>query len=449
MVKTRKYKSICNEKPCSPYFCQGTKRCRPKQSYTLETLPLKRPAKKASSRFLKACPSVEDCVTLGTHLSEAHAYFHDLSTFEDVHETLHRIKTSSGNGFLYVIPYRRNKETFHTILKSSKKNKSDNLLYEFLIGHAYINPLVDKLPCFIYTYGLYYYKNEQHWKHMYDSNQVAPKVLKHALVPQTSIQYDKACADSKYISIVIQGLKHSERVSDKIKSQRFLNDNLAHVLFILYHTLSTLSKSFTHYDLHVDNVLLARLPSNKYIRYVYHIHDMEVSFLCPYIPKIIDYGRCFFDNGTIQSKMVYDKICDECESCGKYSGFTLLSPRKFFTISSQVKNESHDLRLLVSISSEMEYSSSKSNTTFTRLRQLFQKVIYGRGIEGSKKTYGTLEQSKLNPDGSSIGNVTDAYYQLLYLITSPEVVQENNVPREMDGTLHVYQDRPMRYVKEP
>jgi hypothetical protein len=176
---------------------------------------------------------------------------------------------------------------------------------------------------------------------------------------------------------------------------------------------------------------------------------MEVSFLCPYIPKIIDYGRCFFDNGTIQSKMVYDKICDECESCGKYSGFTLLSPRKFFTISSQVKNESHDLRLLVSISSEMEYSSSKSNTTFTRLRQLFQKVIYGRGIEGSKKTYGTLEQSKLNPDGSSIGNVTDAYYQLLYLITSPEVVQENNVPREMDGTLHVYQDRPMRYVKEP
>jgi len=451
MVKTKKYKSICNveKQKCSPYFCNYTKRCRPKQSYTLETIPLQRPTKKESVRFLKACPSMEDCVLLGKHLEEAHAYFHGVSTFDDVHENLRRIKTSSGNGFLYEIPYRRNKKTFHTILKSSKKEKSDNLMYEFLIGHAYINPLVNKLPCFIYTYGLYYYKNEKMWQHMYDSSQVTPKVLKDALVPQTSIQYDKACADSKYISMVIQGLHHSERIADKIKSQRFLNENLAHVLFILYHTLSTLAKSFTHYDLHVDNVLLVRLPSNKYIRYVYHIHDMEVSFLCPYIPKIIDYGRCFFDNGTIHSKMVYDKICAECESCGKYSGFALLSPRKFYTISSQVKNESHDLRLLVSISSEMEYSSRKS-TTFTRLCHLFKKVIYGRGIEeGSMKIYGTLEQSKRNLDGSSIGNVTDAYYQLLYLVTSPEVVQENNVPRDMDGTLHVYADRPMRYVKEP
>jgi len=448
MVKTKKYKSICNveKQRCSPYFCNYTKRCRPKQTYTLDTIPLKNPVKKESSRFLTACPLIEDCVTLGTYLQDAHAYFHGVSTFEDVSDNLRRIKTSSGNGFLYEIPYQKNKNKLYAILKSSKRNKSDNLLYEFLIGHAYINPLVDKLPCFIYTYGLYYYKNEKDWKRMYDASQVTPKFIKHALVPQTSIQYNKACVDAKYISILIQGLHYSEKVSDKIKSSRFLNDNLAHVLFILYHTLSTLSKSFTHYDLHVDNVLLARLPSNKYIRYVYHL-STEVTFLCPYIPKIIDYGRCFFDNGTIHSKMVYDKICAECDSCGKYSGFTLLSPRKFYTISSQVKNESHDLRLLVSISSEMEHSSSKS-TTFTRLDQLFKKVIYGKGIHGSKKSYGTLEQSKPNYDGSSIGNVTDAYYQLLYLITSPEVIQENTVPTEIDGTLHVYQDRPMHYVKE-
>ena len=445
MGKTKKYKNICDvsKDQCSPYFCNYTKRCVPKQSYTLDSIPITYP----KTNMSRACSPLDDCFVLGS-LPDAPSFFHSLNTFENVLDGIRRIKTSSGNGFIYEIPYSND---LYSILKSSKKNKSDNLLYEFIIGHTYINPLVNKLPCFIYTYGLYYYKNEKDWKKMYASTHVTPGYLKKALTLKKEIQYDKSCTDAKYISILIQGLHYSERVSDKIKSQRFLNDNAAHVLFILYHTLSSLSKSFTHYDLHVDNVLLVRLPSSKYIRYVYHIHNSEVTFICPYIPKIIDYGRCFFDNGAIQSKMIYDKLCslDECKSCGKYAGYSLLNPRKFYTISSQVKNESHDLRLLKSIYNEMEYSSSQSNRTFTHLRQLLERVIYGKGIKGSKKSYGTVEQSEMNTDGSKIGNVNDAYYQLLYLITSPDVMQENQYAKEdVEGTLHVYDDRPMHFVKD-
>jgi len=446
MGKTRKYKNICdvNKDQCSPYFCKYTKKCVPKKTVKLEMLTLTNSFKKGAK-----CPTPDNCLILGVQVDDARSYFHGLTTFEDVHAMARRIKTSSGSGFIYEIPYQRKEKVTYAMLKSSKRSNSDNLLYEFIIGYTYINPLVDKLPCFIYTYGLYYYKHKKDWERMFTSESVSPQHLKKMLVPQTSIQYDKACTDSKYLSMLIQGLHHSERMSDKIVSQRFLNDDAVNVLFILYHTLSTLAKSFTHYDLHVENVLLVRLPSKKCIRYVYHIHGKEITFICPYIPKIIDYGRCFFDNGTIHSKMVYDKICSvpECESCGKYAGFALLSPHKFYTISSQQKNESHDLRLLKGIHVEMEYSKANSSPMFLKLYDLLQKVIYGKGIRGSKKNYGTIEKTKIHYDGSAIGNVTDAYLQLLYLISSNEAKQHNRIytNEDVDGTLHVYEDRPMVY----
>jgi len=452
-MKTKKYKTICDGKSCSPHFCKYTKKCVPKKKYTLDTIPL-RPSRSRASLppvVQSTCPYVDDCLTLGTNLEDVHSFFNGLTTFHDVHGTARRIKTRSGSGFIYEVPYLKNKKTTYAILKSSKKSTSDNLLYEFLIGYTYINTLVDKFPCFIYTYGLYYYKHKKDWAHMIAADEVSSSELQRMLVPQTSIHYENACTQSKYLSILIQGLHYSEQISDKLTSQRFLNENLAHVLFILYHTLSTLSKSFTHYDLHVENVLLVRLPSNKCIRYVYHVHGSTVTFICPYIPKIIDYGRCFFDNGTIHSKMIYDKLCDlpKCESCGKYAGFGLLNPKEFYTISSQKKNESHDLRLLQSIHTEMEYSPRKSSQTLLKMSKLLKKVIYGKGIKGSYKSYGTLEQSKINPDGSSIGNVHDAYYQLLYLISSPEVMEENRMySNDVEGTLHVYDDRPMYYDKK-
>jgi hypothetical protein len=36
----------------------------------------------------------------------------------------------------------------------------------------------------------------------------------------------------------------------------------------------------------------------------------------------------------------------------------------------------------------------------------------------------------------------------MYLITSSDVVRQNETTSDIDGTLHVYKDRPMVYVKE-
>ena len=450
MVKTKKYKSICNvgKRQCNPFFCKFTKRCVPKKEYTVDSIPIEY-STKTSSRP-KECKNLDDCLLVGSHITNIHDYFHSITNFTNVHEKIHKIKTAAGNGFIYKIPYQQKKDIIYAMLKSARKKKSDNLLYEFLIGYTYINTLVNKFPCFIYTYGLYYYRHDRDWQYMYNQNEISSKHLPTMLSLQSKIKYDRSCVDSKYISILIQGLQHSERISDKLNSSTFLNHHLAHVLFIIHHTLASLTDSFTHYDLHVDNVLLVRPSSKKHIKYVYHVQNPPITFTCPYIPKIIDYGRCFFDNGTIQSKMIYDKLCSvpECKSCGKYDGFSLLSPRKFYTISSQIKNESHDLRLLNTINMEAEFPS-ESTRTLEKLKIILNKVVYGKGLRGSKKAYGTVEQSKLNYDGSVIENVTDAYYQLMYLITSSSTLQENKSDSvEIDGTLHVYNNKPMVYIKE-
>jgi hypothetical protein len=449
MVKTKK---MCqgNKRECNPYFCKYTKRCIPKREYTVDSIPLEDHLKKGLT-IPKKCSAVDDCLIVGSHAKNINSFFEEMSSFKHVHGPIHKLKTQSSSGFIYVVPYKKGKYTTHAILKSAKKYKSDNLVYEYIVGHTYINHLVDKYPCFIYTYGLYYCNDEKDWASMNRSNELTVPQLKTMLSLQSAVNYHKACSHSKYISILIQGLYNSIRVADVLESSRFLNDNLAHVLFIVYHALSSLSTSFTHYDLHVENVLLVRPSSNKLIRYVYYVQEKPIVFLCPYIPKIIDYGRSFFDNGAINSKTIYDKICSvsECKECGKHSGFSLFNSNMFFTISVQQKNESHDLRLLYTIGLEMIPPLTKS-TTFSELQKLMDKVKYGKGIRRSKKIYGTIEQTKLNFDGSSIENVHDAYHQLMYLLMLPSSIEDNKKydGYAVEGTLHVFNDRPMIYVTE-
>jgi hypothetical protein len=40
-------------------------------------------------------------------------------------------------------------------LKMALLNKSDNLLYEFCMGHIYMRNIIKAFPCFIETYGIY------------------------------------------------------------------------------------------------------------------------------------------------------------------------------------------------------------------------------------------------------------------------------------------------------
>jgi hypothetical protein len=144
--------------------------------------------------------------------------------------------------------------------------------------------------------------------------------------------------------------------------------------------------------------------------------EIVTSFKTIYIPKIIDYGRCyFFKNSSMNSKNLYDSIvcttneCNVITECGEKLGYYFFeydnnrgtqAPCKYnHYISSALRNKSHDLRLLHMIKKQY-YSSIKETPDTTHIKDLLDDVEYD-------SNYGTKEVLKDNELGLGIYNVND------------------------------------------
>jgi hypothetical protein len=427
-------------------------------------------ARKKISEFLKnttkitkiVCAKSGDCISFGKKTAAINKLFKGFTGFEYAISPIKKIGAVSANGFVKEIEYERDGYKAHAILKSAQNPGSDNLVYEYLVGNKYINRFIKRFPCFVETYGHYYYRRDNDWNNMQILTPIDKKQLK-GLELQSSIDYAKACSRSKYASILIQHIHSAKSLNASMPDDHY-NDftkfELIYVLFIVYHALASLSKTFTHYDLHDDNVLLFEPQPGKYIHYHYYLKDgRTVDFKCSVIPKIIDYGRSFFDNGNVSSKTIYDKMCKaiECVDCGQENGFTWLDATPYFGISSQQKNESHDLRLLIKLKFKLNdlvsngLSLPKENS-FTEVKKMLKKLIYGEGInDPNDREYGTVENLKPYPDGIRISNVTNTYEYLKKSILKPNVMAENERkfanPADKIGDFHIYEDgRDMEYV---
>jgi hypothetical protein len=236
----------------------------------------------------------------------------------------------------------------------------------------------------------------------------------------------------------------------------FVPNVLIYVFFVLYQALALLSKTFTHYDLHEYNVLLYEPFPGKHIQYHYHNVDGSIiTFKMPYLPKIIDYGRSYFDNGNLNSYKIYESVCstNECEPhCGHNYGLQWLNPDPYLTISSSQKNESHDLRLINSVKNNLmgiyQKTSPPVQNTFIELQNIFNKIAYGVGIRKyEKKQFGTKENLNISP--RRITNVNGLHDALKIAIQKSEIITENQTNYNDNETachLHVYYDqRPMVY----
>lgn len=417
-----------------------------------------------SGKFLQTiCSDSGVCLAFGRKSDEITAFFKGFTDFTYAVSPINKIGMPSVNGFIKEIEYSKQDYKSHAILKSSKNPKADNLVYEYLVGNKFINRCMKKVPCFVETYGLYFYDNDSNWKTMKSIRPLEKDILAH-LVKQYTINYSKACKESKHSAILIQHIKNAKPLKHYtavMSYSRFMKNDLLYVLFIIYHALSTFSKQFTHYDLHNGNVLLYEPVKGKYIQYMYHNEDGTVTtFNSPYIPKIIDYGRSFFDNGNVNSKTIYDKICktNDCEpNCGEKYGFEWFNPmpNNIFLDSSK-KNESHDLRLLYLLQTDFKELREINNnishpieTTFIETEQILNKVVYGAGIKNKVNIhFGTEENMNINK--MKIYNMKGAYLELKKAVEMNGVSLENsnnynNVNNKL-GVLHVYNDgKPMVY----
>jgi hypothetical protein len=402
-----------------------------------------------------ACPDSGVCLALGTYSNEINTYFKGFIDFNYV-KNVERIGKSSTNGFINQIEYKRGDYSSYAILKSSKTPISDNLMYEYMVGR-YVNQLNQQYPCFLETYGLFEYKKSITWKNMQEN-----KINKSSILADLSpieIDYARACQNSQYLAILIQNLKDVQTLGDLMSNQSFLDYELLLVLFQIYVPLSQLSTTFTHYDLHENNVLLYEPVPGKYITYHYTIPGEEeeepILFNSKYMAKIIDYGRCYFNDSDndINSESIYRELCAErkCnnrELCGNRSGFLVLDNqylKEGFYIESKQKNISHDLLLLSRILKNYKLPHFLTKM----LNSLEYKTLWGTPEIQTPTLEERIALAKLRPDGkfSQINNVNDAAKTIINnLYNYPEYANNDYSPEDKFGDLYITHGEPMRFV---
>ena len=425
-------------------------------------------------------------MAFGVEKNRINKLFNHFIDFEYANPNIKRIGAVSANGFVTQIEYDTHIQNPNTrsyksnaILKSALTRNADNLYYEYLVGKLFINEQSKKFPCFLETYGCFTYKSPNAWDIVKNITKQSSKLI-HLGELLTFMKRDfnlndlnYACKKSQFIAILVENIKDAKTLRSYLKDQSFILQDLLGVLLQIYIPLSHLSTSFTHYDLHDENILIYKPfgeSSNKYITYHYHLSDTKIiTFKSKYLVKIIDYGRSFFDdNNGISSKDINSNLCrlPECNNililkdeddeeieientCGESVGFSWLydEPGNYDNhyITSIRRNISHDLRLLIMINKRIKINDTddKYENKFTEtFLKILKMTVY-------QKETGTPERMEKIQD--KILNVNDAFHIFDRMINTNIAKNINNKyynnVSENGGNLHIYTDKPMQFIE--
>ena len=201
----------------------------------------------------------------------------------------HQVLNKGANGEVTKIVYEKDDFKTVAILKKSLNDEADNLFYEYAVGKYFINRIKNCFPCFCETYALYsdnvkLDEPEQEEKRI---NKITTDLLK------------ETCFDPEKFSVLSEFVNSEGSLYDLIYKNKSMLEKTMYCVFQVYFALAVLRKNFTHYDLHSNNVIVYVPNPGHYIQYHYVFNDKTISFKSQYCVKIIDYGRCFFDNNIL------------------------------------------------------------------------------------------------------------------------------------------------------
>ena len=407
-----------------------------------------------TARFLKiTCPNSSECILFGKESDKIRSFFNGFTDFKYLETHATRLQIPSKNGIIHRLKYRRKEYVAYAILKSinmkngifsiSGSTNPDNLIYEYLVGR-FLNRMSQRFSCFIETYGLFFYKSDDNLREIKNKKEISAATLQSSLLMEPvgeQITYEllqKSCEQYKRVAILLQEIHDPLTMYLAVQSSDFMKTEILQTLYQVYFPLATLCNYFTHYDLHSENVLLYRLDTGKYATFHYTRKDgSTIVFHSQYIAKIIDYGRAFFVDKDINSKMLQKTICNisSCGDCGKRKGYDWLNPSSTsvsadYYIASDRSNISHDLRLLQDIRSEVLprwWSSPHTAELGSFMSDLETKLKYGVGIQSAlKKEYGTKENRAIGFP-YAIHNVVDAETWLSQLLRVPTIQQSQTL----------------------
>ena len=427
---------------------------------------LRRTDPRVRSKFLQSvCSDAGVCIAFGTNAAAIRKHFDEFDNFNLLSKPATQIGSVSANGFVKELTYMNRGYMANAVLKSSVQMNADNLLYEALVGF-FLNKVSTIYPTFVETYGLYQYNADGLAYNECKGNKLTnPSVLTAGLkrIAKSTKDIDNltvktACLSPTSMAVLIQHLKSAKTLHEMLFNSRFVKNELLYILFQVYATLASMQDVFTHYDLHFENVLVYEPVIGEHIEYHYYYagedSHKKAIFKSKYIAKIIDYGRCYFNDksstrNTNESKKFYDNLlCKECKPyCGSGKGYGWFKPDNMPNagfICSQRLNPSHDLRLLYTIG----YGSRDGMDPI--LKTLMKKVVYGKRVIPNFKQFGT-EPNPVSGIPLKINNVTDAADALSELVIQPHFVEMNNDAYSGSkklGELHIYGDgkTPMKWI---
>lgn len=432
---------------------------------------------KLASLMARLCSADSgSCLTFGRYVKPLKKLFHNFDNFQDALPTMRPVGSPSGNGFVYEIAYERRDNTnlrAHAIMKCSLPPRDadfyvDSLYYEYLVGHCFVNDCNRQFPCFLETYGAFgvtdrrvirtmaeLAKNRENTFPVENMTHYLQKFRTFHRIDDFAQQIEISCKNQFNICVLIQHIS----ASDSMKShflKRYQDNNyyyyeLPQLLYQVYAPLSVLGNTFTHYDLHRDNVLLYNLGADKYIQMHYIYEDVAISFKTHLIAKIIDYGRSYFyADKTLNSEAIRKKVCKVCidrddptNKCGHDNGYNWLnvpkSSKKSQYVSSSNPNTSHDLRLM----NEFKRDTKRPKHLPCWMTEIFNNLHY-------ETNYGTPERESNGTE--SIYNINDATIQLGQMLLDPDVVQFNDQTYAhcaCVGSLCVFMDSPQSMIFDP
>ena len=409
----------------------------------------------------QVCSDSNYCITFGINVDKINKYFGnylDLNYIEQISPLAKGV-----NGFLLTVNYNRDNYKVCTVLKTSIDLTSSNLGYEYLVGQ-FINKYNKIFPSFIETHQLLKYKSLTHRtlvENSYTTSSANTDPLKNGLVAIHDININNVgltCKSASTLCILMQYVNEAKTLYSVLihpSKGIFIKYEIINVLYQVYTALNMMSNVFTHYDLHLENIILLKPYEDLYIQYVYHYpNGTLVKFNSQYIAKIIDYGYAYFNDtspsGTNSSDII-KAICNE-PNCGKnkntkcglkhgYKTFSGMYALDYITPNKI--NRSSDLRPLRQIYKIYKNALPQLST----LPYMKEFVSLLTDVHFTSK-FGTPEN--LTNDGK-IRNVMQAHDRLERIIRTFDVRQVNEELENVMvkcGTLHIYTDgsAPMKYV---
>jgi len=400
------------------------------------------------------CPDLNDCKALGINIYLINSFFKNFTTFEYLLDIAYL--NSGVNSNIQKLEYKRLTYTTHAILKTPLNTESDNLMYEYEVGQ-YINKQLSFFPCFIETYGLFYNKTDGIYKKN-NNNNLDLDNLKKKFEHIDKIDYKMGCLIPDKMSILLQHIDSysfenflKQYIEEAVQTDVGLKicDAIICILYQVLFPLSVLGKTFTHNDLHTENILLYKIKNDLYIRYNYHLHDGTViTFNSQYIAKIIDYGRSFYldkINGTgtdITIKNIDEIIKADNSKKDPESVFSVVSCNSFSNF--KRTNTTNDYQRLI--------AQIYSNGTFFGQIYKDRKNIDAHFLEILEKSIANISTMKPKTDiyvKGEIKSINDCCGALSeYILKYKDLYMHAIYTELIFGVFNIYSDgREMQFTK--